>query len=235
MKKRVFAFGLAWLLSLFAFQLHAQSGGCCCTDCVCPPGPQGPVGPQGAVGPQGNAGMPGPQGLAGLQGPVGSQGPQGPCCPLTGTYTSIYSLLNQTLLPGMNATFELVSQTTASFDLSMTAITGAVTCLKSGIYLVNWDVVGLLTPPYPSPVPAWSFGLYNNGVLAGSSTSAAFSISPDDRATHNSAAFIIQIMAGDVITLKNTSTMSISANATILGSTVPIAATRLNLVLLTVL
>jgi hypothetical protein len=130
---------------------------------------------------------------------------------------------------------ELIANTTASFDLSMTPITGAITCLKSGIYLVNWGVDGLLTPPYSSPVPAWSFGIYQNGVLLPGTTSGSFSVTSDDICTHDSGVSIITVQAGDVIQLINTSVNSFSATATVFGSSVPVAAARVNLVLLTAL
>ena len=309
MKKNVLLLNLVFLLG--AAQAHAQtSGGCCCTDCVCPPGPQGPAGIQGIPGAQGPAGaqglpamgpagLPGPtgpqgniglqgipgvagpagptglQGIAGPQGPAGAQGlpamgpaglpgpagpqgniglqgipgvagpigptglqgvagPQGPCCTASGTFTGVYSLLDQAIAPGANATFEAIAQTTASFDLSMAAITGAVTVLNSGIYLVNWSVDGLLTS-YPPTVPAWSFAIYQNGTLVPGTSSSSFSSSSLDLATYNSGFSMIMVTAGDVIELVNTSTTPFSATGTVFGSSVPVTSARLNLVLLTAL
>src|SRR5258708_1094729 len=90
---------LILFFSFNPFETQAQTSGCCCEDCICPPGPQGPMGPQGFIGNQGGTGLAGPQGPIGPQGSQGIQGligPQGPCCPVTGVYTSVYSLLNQT-------------------------------------------------------------------------------------------------------------------------------------------
>lgn len=78
MKNHGMLLGLMTLIG--AFQLQAQNQGCCCTDCICPPGVQGPVGAQGPAGPQGIPGLPGaagPQGVPGTQGPSGPIGPTG--------------------------------------------------------------------------------------------------------------------------------------------------------------
>ena len=53
-------------MTLFSLNVYGQSSSCCCTDCICPPGPQGAVGPQGNTGIQGNAGIQGVAGLSGL-------------------------------------------------------------------------------------------------------------------------------------------------------------------------
>lgn len=239
MKKVTLSLFIALSAICVSFSQAEAQNSCCCTDCTCPPGPQGPMGPQGLAGPQGFSGATGsvgPQGFLGPQGPQGIQGPtgsQGPCCPVVGTYTSVYSNLDQTLPPGAAALLELTSATTASFDLSMAGITGAVTVLKSGIYLVNWGVDGLLTPPYPTPVPAWTFGVTVNSILQMSTVSGSFSITPDDICTHDSGVSIISVMAGDVVQLVNTSLNTFSATSTVFGSAVPVASASLNLVLLT--
>lgn len=242
MKISSMVWGLSALFcSLLVSEVQAQTSGCCCTDCICPPGPAGAV---GSLGPQGIAGPMGPAGAQGLMGPAGPQGipgiagvtgATGPCCSQAGTFTSLYSLTDQTLAPGTSPILEIVEATTVSFDVSMAAINGTVTVLKSGIYLMNWGIDGILTPPFNSPVPAWSFALYKNGVLLPSTTSGSFSITPDDICTHNSAESIVTLMAGDVVQIVNTSTMPVNAVSIINGSTVPVAAARLNIVLLTAL
>lgn len=236
MKKRL-ALLTAFSVMIFTINAYSQNS-CCCTECTCPPGPQGPIGPQGVAGPQGPVGLTGPQGvgLAGPQGaagPIGPQGSQGPCCPLVGTYAEVYSLVDQTILPGGAGVFELTSQTTASFDLSAAPITGAITVLKSGIYLVNWGVEGNLTPPFPSPVPAWSFGLFQNGILMPNTPASGFSRSPNDGAEHINATSIVQLSAGDVVQLINTGIQSFDTNSSDFGSTVLVPSVRLSFVLLT--
>ncbi len=170
---------------LGASQVGAQEQGCCCTDCVCPPGPQGPVGTQGSAGPQGIAGLQGltgaqglpgnagvagaqgsvgPAGLAGpiglpgvagaagaqgLAGPQGAQGvqglvgPQGPCCPITGTFVNVYSVLDQTILPSGAVQLEGLNAVTVSFDTTMAAANGSIVINKAGIYEITWNVEGL--------------------------------------------------------------------------------------------
>ncbi len=167
--------------------------------------------------------------------PPGPPGPVGPCCPVNGVFTGVYSLTAQTIPPGGNAILDLVAQTTSEFDLSQAGTTGVITILKSGIYFINWGVDGRLAPPYPSPVPAWSFAAYRNGVLLPGTSSGSFSITPDDICTHDSGLSIILLQAGDTVTLVNTSTKDFEATSNILGSTIPVASTRLNLILLTAL
>jgi len=223
----------AGTLATLMFSTHLYAQNCCCTSCVCPPGPQGGIGPQGAQGPEGPGG---PQGLVGPQGPQGIQGPQGvagPCCPLTGAFASVYSLVPQTIASSQPVSLESVSATTSAFDLTNAAANGEVTVLQNGFYFVEWGLDGILTPPFPSPVPAWSFGIFVNGVLNPGSTSGSFSSSPDDIVTHNSGEVIIQLSAGDIVTLVNTSISSVNAVADPLGSAVPTVCARLNIILLT--
>jgi len=146
---------------------------------------------------------------------------------------SVYSYVDQTVAPGQAITLELTSATTTTFDITNAGVNGEVVVLENGFYEINWGVDGLLTPPYPFPVPAWSFGIFVNGVLAPASTSGSFSISPDDLVTHNSAVFIVQLNAGDVLTLVNTSTSDVNALSTLNGSAVPVSAGRVNVVMLT--
>ena len=130
MKKYAFILGALGLL-LTASQAQAQTAGCCCTDCNCPPGPQGPQGPQGGIAPQG------PQGIQGPPGIQGNTGPQGPCCqqPLSGQISllNVFSTQNQPLAPLQSCLFEQSNTITATaYDASMINITGEITFLKSG-------------------------------------------------------------------------------------------------------
>lgn len=229
---------------------------CCC--CVGPQGPQGVPGIQGIQGPQGpngpdgrpgatgSQGLQGPSGLDGQMGPTGPQGPIGPmgpqgiqgiqgvagkdcdkdCC--HSAYLTIYSDMNQTLLPGSAALLNSVSISTPEFDTSSASTTGEVKILKHGIYLINWGFDGLLTPPYPAPIPGWSLGIYKNGALEPNSTSGAFSISPDELCIHTSANCILELAVGDIIKIVNLSISSINATALYFGTTIPVAAARLN-------
>jgi hypothetical protein len=200
-------------------------GGCCCNDCICPPGPQGPQGPQGLEGVMGATGPQGLQGPQGPQGPMGLRGAQGPCCIAVGTFASAYSLKDQIILPGENAIFENAGPSTKAFDLNDASNTGVITILKSGIYEVSWGLNGLLSP-------AWSFGLFQNGVLLPNTTAGSFALMPDAICTHNATSAIIMVSAGDKLALQNTSAMSFNANATIPESSDPVVSARIHFVLL---
>lgn len=195
-----------------------------------PPGASGSTGPQGISGATGATGPMGPQGDAGVAGPAGPQGPIGP----TGTngYLSLYSLADQILAPLQVIVMEHVNITTPGFDITSVATNGQVTILQHGIYEINWEFNGLLTPPIPFPVPGWSLGLFRNGLLLPGSVSGAFTISPDDICTHNSTVLQLELFAGDIITLVNTSTSDITAISSLDGSSVPITSAGLNFTLL---
>jgi hypothetical protein len=204
--------------------------------CGCKEGPQGVPGLQGSQGIQGVPGAQGAIGPQGLQGVQGLQGPAGKdcepgerCCERA--YLSIYSNLNQTIVPGSSPTFEKLSIVSSplDFSLAMAPVSGEVTVLKHGVYILNWGFDGLLTPPYPQPIPGWSIAIYRNGVLEPASAAASFSISPDDLVIHTSASYINEFFAGDVIKMVNTSTLSINAVSTFAGTTIPVAAARLNI------
>lgn len=239
MKKIGFLLSAAAALMFTASsQLQAQTAGCCCEDCICPPGPQGPVGPQGLGGPQGLPGTPGPQGLMGPQGPQGPQGstgPQGPCCPFSGTYTEVYSLTDQMVASLASPFFELTGPTTASFDLTMAPTTGEITVLKHGIYKIVWSVSAVLTPPIPAPIPSFSLGIYVNGVLSPSTVAANFAISPENDCTHLINATLVELFAGDVVKLVNTTTSLITLNSSLMGSLVPVVSAEMSLVLVNAL
>jgi Collagen triple helix repeat (20 copies) len=228
MKKYAFILSAISLL-LTASQAQAQAGGgCCCTDCVCPPGPQGPQGSQGSQGPRGGQGAPGAQGLIGSQGPQGIQGqggPQGPCCavPLGQvTVLNAYSTTDQ-VVPSLSAcTFEHLNVFTATaFDVSMLATTGEITFLKSGNYLLSWTAEGQLTPPFPNPVPAWSLTMMLDGIPIPGSCFSGFTLFPAELTNNTGGTVVIFVNAGQKLTLINSSTLPISLIATIPGSLFP--------------
>lgn len=221
MKTHAFLLGLMTLLG--AVSAEAQTSGCCCTDCVCPPGIQGPIGPQGSEGPQGPQGPLGLQGTPGPQGPQGIQGPtgaQGPCCSLAGTFCNVYSNVDQILAPNAPALLEAINATTISFDTSTSGIDGNVVFLKSGIYQITWSVEGQLTPPFPAPVPSWSMGLTLDNVIVPGSVIGSFTNAPTDDLSQTGNTVIIAVTAGQVLNLVNTSTTSIDLHAITNGSSV---------------
>jgi hypothetical protein len=210
---------------------------------VGPTGPMGPTGIQGIQGPsglngtngtpgaQGATGPQGPQGLIGLQGPQGLQGPAGQNCDCISAFLSIYSSTDQAILPLSSPFMENVNiiSSPLDFDISTAAIDGNITVLKHGVYQLSWAIDGKLTPPYPFPVPAWSFIVYRNGVGLPGTSSAAFSITPDDLVVHDSAEAILEFFAGDVLKIVNTATMSVNVVSTVVGSTITISPVRFNL------
>ena len=193
-------------------------------------GAQGAQGVAGAQGPKGADGAPGAAGPAGAQGANGPMGPQGPqglqgvpgkdcnpdCCKKV--YLNLYSIKDQSLGPNGSATdavkLELTGQITLpDFDISLAATTGAVKFLKAGVYQLAWDACGQLAPPFPSPVPSWALGMYINGVLVPSSTTAGFSQSPDDDATSLAMVFNVKINVGDVMQIRSVATSPIFLKA----------------------
>jgi Collagen triple helix repeat (20 copies) len=197
----------------------------------CEEGPQGPAGQQGPQGVQGVPGQQGIPGQTGMQGPQGMQGLPGKdgVCDCTSVYASVYSLVSQVLPSLASPKLELVTSVSAGIDLTSAPLTGEIKVLQHGIYVLNWGFDGLLDPPFPAPVPAWSLGLYKNGSLIPGSVSGSFSSSPDDICTHTSGSVIMEVMANDVIKLVNTSTLSLQAVSTMLGSLFPVAAAIINI------
>jgi hypothetical protein len=182
---------------------------------VGPKGDAGPVGAVGAQGPVGTQGSAGPQGLQGVAGPQGVQGLQGPpgldcdndCC--TKVYCSLFSETDQNLTANGGvkdyATFESVGPVSlpTDFDLSQAGTLGIIKFLVAGVYSIAWDAIGMLSPPFPAPVPSWALGFYLNGVFLNGSGIAGFSQSPDDDANCLTSVQGFAIKAGDTLQLKN--------------------------------
>lgn len=231
MKKQLVILGIMSIFST-VLPLQAQSGGCCCTDCVCPPGPQGSQGiqgTQGTTGPQGVQGLIGPQGLQGIQ---GNTGPQGPCCPGQGGVISaanVYSVVDQEIPSGGVVLFEAANVVTSDYDVSMAGITGGITFINTGIYRISWTVEGQLTPPFPAPVPAWSFSLYLDGVLVNGSTFSSFTLFPDEATSTAAGTVIIHVTAGQVLTLNSSASLPVSIISSIPGSLVPETSTSITI------
>jgi hypothetical protein len=143
-------------------------------------------------------------------------------------------LTDQTI-PSLSSPFmEVVNITSGNtdFDVSSLSTNGEVKVLNHGVYQIDWAVDGKLTPPYPFPVPAWCFIIYRNGVGLPSTSSAAFSITPDDLVVHDAATSIVEFFAGDVIKIVNSSSMSVNVVSTAPGCLIAISSVRLSLVML---
>jgi hypothetical protein len=189
-------------------------------------GNQGPAGLQGIQGIQGSAGLNGQNGPMGPQGPQGVMGPEGPqglqgipgkdcnrdCCDKC--YLSLYSLSDQNLGENGSATdfvkLELVSAASDDcLDWSLAATEGKVNILKDGVYVIQWNANGELSPPFPEPVPSWGLAFYKNGVVIPGSAQAGFTQSPDDDANMLASILIVNLVAGDSINIRNISTFPI--------------------------
>lgn len=199
------------------------------------PGPQGVSGQTGAQGPQGLQGLVGPAGPSGgppgPQGPMGPAGPQGPAGPSgsgTGPYANVYASVAQLIQP-FNAPavadqvlFNQQNQVSAGdFDLSQMNITGDIKFLKHGIYHLQWELQGRIAT-LTQPVPSWSFGFWVNGALVPGSIYSGYTSSPNDDAAHSTGDVIIEVQAGDLLRLRNTSVSTVSLNPNISGSVFPI-------------
>ncbi len=196
----------------------------------------GPMGPPGLQGPQGVQGVPGIQGITGPSGSQGAQGPQGipgkdcDCPPGVGAcerYANVFSSVSQNLSAfgaGSDAVFFNLQNAVSAgdFDLSLMASLGQIKVLKHGIYSLGWALQAKTTPPVISPVPSWSFGIWASGVLIPGTVYSGFTQSPNDDTAHINGDAIVELKAGDVLMLRNTSTTPVSLNPNPATSVFPI-------------
>jgi hypothetical protein len=205
-------------------------------DCCCIQGPQGVPGLQGAQGiqgvpgAQGATGPQGVQGVQGLQGPAGSGSGSGACERYANVYATVaqvigaYSTPTDTvLLDAMNAV------SVGDFDLTQANVTGDIKFLNHGIYHIQWQLQARITAPVPNPVPSWSFGFWLNGVLVPGSIYSGFTQAPGDDACHSTGDIIIEVKAGDLLRLRNTSVSSVNLNPNVTGSVFPITIASVNI------
>src|SRR6185295_19085303 len=215
---------------------------CCC--CI-----QGPQGPAGLQGEQGIQGVPGPQGImgpAGAQGVQGLQGPPGICTPdqcqggdhAELPYLNVYASIAQTIQPfNVPAVADqvLFDQQNANsgaldFDISQANVSGDIKFMKHGIYHIAWQLQARITPPVPAPTPSWSFGFWMNQVnLVPGSIYSGFTQAAGDDACHSTGDVIIEVKAGDMIRLRNTSVSLVSLNPNVTGSVFPITIASINI------
>lgn len=205
---------------------------------------EGPVGPAGLQGEQGIQGVPGPQGImgpAGAQGPRGLQGAPGKdcngsdrqdCCCFA--YCNIFAQPPQLLQPFGNVGDAVLFQgqnvvSAAEFDLTMVAVDGSLRFMKSGIYYINWGAEAKVEPPVPSPTPSFSFGLWLNGVIVPGSTLSGYTQAPNDDTLHISGEVIIQVMANDILRLRNASSLIVNMNPNTIGIQFPVTVASLNI------
>ncbi|MBR9649289.1 DNRLRE domain-containing protein [Clostridium tyrobutyricum] len=168
-----------------------------------PQGPQGVQGPAGVDGPQGSVGPTGPQGIQGPTGPQGPQGPQGPAGadgatgPANGlnAYGYIYNLqdsmaiANGDILFSNNGYLNGIAHTTGTAEISIT---------QTGIYEINYIISTTINSNTAS------LAIAVNGFVQ-PSTQVIVLLG----AGKTSGNAVLTLNAGDIITLRNTSTNTI--------------------------
>ena len=211
---------------------------CCC----CVQGPQGVPGLQGA---QGIQGVPGPQGIAGQMGAQGTQGLQGPpgvctpeqCqgdCKCCESYANVWAQPPQILGPNGAANDAVLFQfqnavSGADFDFSMMAIDGSIKFLKAGVYSISYGAEAKVSQPIPVPVPSFSFGLWKNAVLVPGSTISGYTQAPGDDTLQITGQVIIDVLANDVVKLRNASSNGIDMTPNTVGIAFPVTVANLNI------
>ncbi len=221
---------------------HNKKDCCCCI--------QGPQGVPGLQGEQGIQGVPGPQGIpgqTGAQGPQGLQGPAGICdcddcpdrhCKCCESYANVFANPPQILQPFGNVGDAVLFQgqnavKSADFDLSMMGVDGSIKFLKAGVYSINWGAEAKVEPPIPSPTPSFSFGLWVNNVIVPGSTLSGYTQAPNDDTLHISGEVMIVINSGDVLKLRNASSLIVDMSPNTTGIQFPVTVASLNIHCLT--
>jgi len=208
--------------------------------CCCIQGPQGVPGLMGPQGPQGVPGVQGAMGSQGIQGVQGLQGPAGKDCdcpdaaqePYLNVFASVAQIIQPYNAPALADQVLFDSQNANSgpldFDLSQMNISGDIKFLKHGIYHLQWQLQARITSPVPNPVPSWSFGFWLNGALVPGSIYSGFTQAPGDDACHSTGDIIIEVKAGDLLRLRNTSISQVALNPNVTGSVFPITIASIN-------
>jgi len=211
--------------------------------CCCEQGPPGPAGLQGEQGLQGVPGAQGVMGPSGPQGPRGLQGPPGVCsdeqcqgkeCKCCESYCNVWSELPQVLGAFSSANDAVLFQhknanTAADFDLSMMASDGSVKFLKAGVYRIAFSAEGKVSQPIPVPVPSFSYALWKNGVIVPGSTSSGFTQAPADDTIQVNGEVMIDVLAGDILKLRNATSNGIDMVPNIVGILFPVTVATLNI------
>ena len=212
---------------------------CCC--CL-----QGPQGVSGLQGPQGLQGQPGPQGIPGqdgMQGPQGLQGPPSVCsdeqchgreCKCCESYANVWAQPPQVLGAFGSSSDAVLFQffnalTAADFDLSMMSVDGSIKFLKSGVYRIAYGAEAKVSQPIPVPVPSFSFGLWKNSVVVPGSTISGFTQAPGDDTLQVTGEVMIDVLAGDILKLRNASSNSVDMTPNTVGIVFPVTVATLNI------
>lgn len=218
---------------------HDHKDNCC--GCYGPQGIQGVPGLQGAQGVQGVPGVQGIPGQDGAQGVQGIQGIPGKDCDGSGKececcerYCNIYGSPPQLLGAFGSATDTVLFQnqnavSTGDFDLSMISVTGDVKFLKAGVYSIRWGAEAKVEPPIPSPTPSFSFGLWLNGSSVLGSVQSGYTQAPNDDTLPIASAVMITVAAGDLLRLRNASSLPVNMNPNTIGIVFPVTIASLNI------
>ncbi len=94
---------------------------------------------------------------------------------------------------------------------------------------MQWQLQARVAPPIPTPVPSWSFGFWINGVLVPGSIYSGFTQAPGDDACHSTGDIILEVKAGDLLKLRNTSVSAVNLNPSVTGSVFPITIASINI------
>lgn len=143
--------------------------------------------------------------------------------PSSNTSANIYSQMNQTILPNSTVKFEGINIQNSKINTSAAATTGAITFTSNAIYLVTYKLECHLTPPFPNPVPAFSFGLTLNNTLVPGSATGDYISSPDEIVRVITGSTIIKVNSGQTLRLINTSLNPVDLIADAYGSSVKLA------------
>ena len=161
--------------------MFCSNSNCCGCSCVGPrgfPGPQGPQGPQGPVGPQGEPGT----------------------AP-TPVYGTLYHDATQTLAIATAGTYVRVGLNTQGPSSDTTYGTNTITVSESGTYAIYYrlNVTG--------PSQTYTAAVVNNGnaLTATITTVAATEVSAENFTATLSAETLVELNAGDEISLALTS------------------------------
>lgn len=209
----------------------------------CEQGPQGVPGLQGEQGVQGVPGNQGVPGQTGAQGPQGLQGIPGVCsdeqCQGHGgksceSYANVWAQPPQILGPNGSGNDAVLFQfqnavVAADFDLSMMSVDGSIKFLKSGVYNIAYGAEAKVSQPIPVPVPSFSFGLWKNAVLIPGSTISGYTQAPGDDTIQITGEVIIDVLANDVVKLRNASSNGIDMTPNTIGIVFPVTVAALNI------